>query len=54
MHSLIQQELVKPVPTKASAFGMEPRRARFSVVGALRARRRRSGRGRSLRPAPAP
>ena len=54
MHSLIQQELVRPVPTKGSAFGSEARRVRFSIVGALRARRRRNGRGRSLRPAPAP
>jgi hypothetical protein len=54
MHSLIQQELVRPVPSQRNAFGSEPRRARVSIVAAIRARRRRNGRGRSLRPAPAP
>jgi hypothetical protein len=54
MHSLIQQELVRPVPTRRNAFAAEPRRARLSIVAAIRARRRRNRRGRSLRPAPAP
>jgi hypothetical protein len=54
MHSLIQQELVRPVRSQRNAFGSEPRRARISIVAAIRARRRRSRGGRSLRPAPAP
>jgi hypothetical protein len=53
MHSLIQQELVRPVPTKENMFGAPVRRPRFSVVAAIRGRRRRRD-GRSLRPAPAP
>jgi hypothetical protein len=54
MHSLIQQELVKPVRTPQNAFGSAPRYARPGIVAMLRARRRRGARGRSLRPAPAP
>jgi hypothetical protein len=53
MHSLIQQELVKPVPTRKNAFGTPVRRPRHTILAALRARRRRRD-GRSLRPAPAP
>jgi hypothetical protein len=54
MHSLIQQELVRPVRSQRNEFGSEARRPRISIVAAVRARRRRNGGGRSLRPAPAP